>query len=393
MTRIFSTAGGADSRVSRQLLYSGAPVYRDKSFLGISAWYLPWMASTFPVEIDRSLYSYNRYCFVATASQPSVGCSWGYINRTQGAYDWTYMDQWVNYHASRGVDLLYSVGAPCPIWGNPSSTNVIKFIYSGANINMCKEFPAPQYFCDWVTQVGTRYKGKIKYWLVANEPLFAGNPAYEYVGTAADLAVLNRLAYQILKSIDPNNKIMGPESSNIDDTKLSICIGPYMTASAAGYDAGFGDGAGTFGKNWLDYLGFHPYTAAPDNRDQPYLNAIPDANGKNNYIKLKDYLTSIGVGGLPLWAGEIMYMPTNGSDEYAFMIRHAVIAAIYGVEKMTWFDTGGSNSDYFKNTTEGGQARTAIAQMMKILASGITQVDIMTDNSLRVITLQGTYYV
>ena len=62
-----------------------------------------------------------------------------------------------------------------------------------------------------------------------------------------------------------------------------------------------------------------------------------------------------------------------------------MLAAVHGVEKFTWFSTGGSGKPYLKATLEGVQARKALEQVREILAAGITQVDVMTDGSLRVI--------
>lgn len=382
MTWRLAVRPGAAPRAVATPVYNGPAVTRGQGFLGLSLWYLPWDSAIYTALPDPSLYGFNRYCFV----NDSVAGRhmWGWINRTQGVFDWTQLDAWVNFHVARGTELLYSVGGPCPLWGFPTSTNQVTSTFGGVTANMCKEFPSDlTHYVNWLNAVGTRYAGKIRNWLVVNEPDLTPG---EYVGTTAQHAVLVRLASQVLKNIDPLNKIIGPEVSNISSAANSGVAGiaNFLNASAQGFNGGFGDGAGTTGKDWIDYIGFHPYTDSNVKISDPLQNVTP-INDLTRYQNLKNMLAANGVT-KPLWASEYMSLASSRwEEEYAFFIRGCVLAAVNGVEKLTWFSTGGSGKPYLKGTPEGAQARNAIAQARDILAAGITQVDIMTDGSLRVI--------
>lgn len=382
------------TKTVRYPIYKGPPVVRDKSFLCLSGWYNWYDPITYPVEIDRSLYSANRYCFsnLSSPSHYNSFLNWGVINRTQGTYDWSVMDQWVDWFYSRGIDLWYSVGGPCPGWTNPSATVTVAFSYGAITSTLSRQFPTDlSNYVAWLNAVGTRYNNKIKYWMTANEPYF-GRASAEFGGTASELAVITRLAYQVLKNINPNNQIYGPEPSNIG-SNLTFVLTPYLTASAQGYDAGFGDGSGSTGKDWLDIIAVHPYDGDYNNASGPLTNTLPDKTGQSNWMKLKSLLSSLGIS-KPIWIGEIMYIGnTNLSDELGFYVRHAIIGAVFGVEKMCWFGGGGGSKNDYKNTPGGVQVRNGISQVMKILSEGITQVDVMTDNGVRVITEWNTYYV
>lgn len=382
MTWRLSASPGAALRAVATPVYSGPAVTRGRDFLGLSLWYLPWDSALYPALPDPALYGFNRYCFVNNSVAGRH--MWGWINRTQGVFDWTQMDAWVNFHNARGTELLYSVGGPCPLWGFPTSTNQVTSSLGGITANMCKEFPTDlTHYVTWLNAVGTRYAGKIKFWLVVNEPDIAGG---EYVGSAAQHATLVRLASQVLKSIDPANKILAPETSNLSGLPGSgvANIAAFLNTNAQGFNAGFGDGAGTTGKDWIDYVGFHPYTDANNKLSDPLQNVIP-VNGVTRYQNFKNMLAANGVT-KPIWASEYMaLMSGNWQNEYAFLIRGAVLAAVHGAEKFTWFSTGGSGKPYLKATPEGVQARKALEQVREILAAGITQVDVMTDGSLRVI--------
>ena len=92
----------------------------------------------------------------------------------RGTFVWTDYDLWVESHYSSGIDLLVELGK-APSWATPNGSN------NRAPTDMAD-------FVSWVTAVGTRYNGKIKYWFVRNEPTFTGTTS-EWVDTAAKYAI------------------------------------------------------------------------------------------------------------------------------------------------------------------------------------------------------------
>lgn len=59
-----------------------------------------------------------------------------------------------------------------------------------------------------VRRVATRYKGRVRYYEVCNEPNFSSDPAKYFQG--------HKMAYELIKAIDPAAQVMGPGTVNID---------------------------------------------------------------------------------------------------------------------------------------------------------------------------------
>lgn len=100
------------------------------------------------------------------------------------------------------AELLYEMGMT-PTWASSKPTASGKY---GAG----STFP-PSNLQDWtnyVTRIGTRYKGRIKYWEVWNEWDIGGG--YNYDGDVATMVAMTKIAHDVLKQIDPNNVIVAP---------------------------------------------------------------------------------------------------------------------------------------------------------------------------------------
>lgn len=59
-----------------------------------------------------------------------------------------------------------------------------------------------------VRRVVTRYKGRVKYYEVCNEPNFSSKPDEYFAG--------HKMAWQIVKEVDPQAKVMGPATVNLN---------------------------------------------------------------------------------------------------------------------------------------------------------------------------------
>ncbi|HEY0652074.1 MAG TPA: PA14 domain-containing protein [Chryseosolibacter sp.] len=98
------------------------------------------------------------------------------------------------------------------------------------------------YFC---RNVMTRYKGKITYYIVDNEPdLGYGNQIGNSI-TPAEAVEFTRMAYEIARSIDPNIKIESPPTMSPETSYLRSMISLGVT-------------------QYCDYLGIHAYGAQID---------------------------------------------------------------------------------------------------------------------------------
>ncbi|HEX4487776.1 MAG TPA: endo-1,4-beta-xylanase, partial [Terriglobales bacterium] len=116
------------------------------------------------------------------------GTAWANLNPSNGSYNWAPLDAWVNRAQQQNVQLLYTFGRT-PAWA--SSNTSISCNYGGG------QCVAPANYAYWdayVTALVTRYKGKIKYYELWNEP---NDPGF-WKGTTAQMVEMTRRASQII---------------------------------------------------------------------------------------------------------------------------------------------------------------------------------------------------
>jgi len=129
--------------------------------------------------------------------------SWANIERTQGVFDWTALDTAVATSRAHGVNDILMVLAGTPAWAtdDPSPTALPQPGAAGMPRDI-------SWWDNWVTQVATRYKGKI----TAYQPWNEANLATFSTGSAQDMADLTKHAYDIIKRIDPNATVVAPST-------------------------------------------------------------------------------------------------------------------------------------------------------------------------------------
>jgi hypothetical protein len=281
-----------------------------------------------------------------------TGTSWTSLEPLQGVWNWQPLDIWVAAAEQHGVhDILLTLGQTPP-W---ASTNPDDVNYVGAGA------PAPpsdnQYWRDYVTAVATRYKGRIRYYEIWNEP---NDPTY-YTGTVAELAELTAEAYTILKSIDLGNTVLSP------------------AAYAPGYLAQLLQ-AGV-AQN-VDMIAYHFYETPPEAAatDIANVNLVMAANG---------------AGAMPLWATEGATGDATTAPESlaaAYLARKYLVQLAFGSIRFDWYAWGkattfcvGTEENDPRVLTEAGRAfgillgwlRNAVLTGASIDASGTWEVDLI----------------
>ncbi len=128
--------------------------------------------------------------------------SWRYLQESPGGYHWEPLDRYVEAAESHHVSAMYTFGQT-PQWA--SSNPRAKCL--GQGHLGCSAPPANiQHWINYVTAVVTRYKGRIRFYELWNEP---GNVG-EWSGSYEDMVTLAKHAYRIIKSIDPNAIVLTP---------------------------------------------------------------------------------------------------------------------------------------------------------------------------------------
>jgi hypothetical protein len=252
-----------------------------------------------------------------------TGTSWTSLEPQQGVWNWQPLDIWVAAAEQHGVpDILLTLGQT-PTW---ASTNPDDVNYVGAGA------PAPptdnQYWRDYITAIAQRYKGRIRYYEIWNEP---NDPTY-YTGTVAELAELTAEAYSIIKSVDPGNIVLSP------------------AAYAPGYlnqllEAGIAQN--------VDMIAYHFYETPPEATatDIANVNLVMAANG---------------VSAIPLWASEGASGDNTTVPESlaaAYLVRKYLVHLAFGSIRFDWYAWGkattfcvGTEENDPQELTEAGRA-------------------------------------
>jgi uncharacterized protein (TIGR03437 family) len=254
------------------------------------------------------------------------GTTWTALEPLRGVWNFAPLDTWVAAAEANGIpDILLTLGQT-PAWAS-SNPNDVNYVGAGA--------PAPptnlEDWSDYVTAVAQRYKGRIRYYEIWNEP----NDSTYFTGTVEQLAQLTQTASQILKSVDPQNTVTSP------------------AAYSAGYlDTFLATGAGQY----VDVIGFHVYATPPESTGPLLAN-----------VRL--VMNKYGLGGKPLWdtegaSGDDTTPPNQAAT---YMVRKYLTDLAYGSGRYDWY-TWGNASAYCVGTEQNNPpALTAAAQAYRYM--------------------------
>lgn len=229
------------------------------------------------------------------------GVSWADINPSQGTYNWANLDALVNDSLSHGVELVYTFGY-VPAWASTNAGGAC----DGAQNGSCYA-PQMQAWTDFVTQIANRYKGKIKYWEMWNEP----NAGNFWKGTNAQLVAMAKEASAIIHNTGGTVLSPAPQGTN-----SHVWMDGYFAAGGASY---------------TDITTFHGY-----------LYSAPEA-----ITTLADNMRSVqnkyGLTGKPLWDTEHSWgdsswpMGADQDQQSAWLARYVVLSFSQGIDRSFWY--------------------------------------------------------
>ncbi len=251
------------------------------------------------------------------------GTSWTALEPQKGVWNWQPLDTWVAASEQHGApDILLTLGQT-PGWAS-SNPDDVNYVGAGA--------PAPpaniQDWRDYITAVAQRYKKRIRYYEIWNEP---NDPTY-YTGTVAELAQLTAEAYSILKAVDPENTVISP------------------AAYAPGYlnqllQAGMAQN--------VDMIAYHFYETPPEAT-------------ANDIANVNLVLAANGASAIPLWASEGASGDNTTAPESlaaAYLVRKYLVHLAFGSIRFDWYAWGkattfcvGTEENNPQVLTEAGQA-------------------------------------
>lgn len=197
------------------------------------------------------------------------GTTWRDLQPSGNTWDFTTgggkrLDMYVDYITRNGGQVLYTMGQT-PTWASSTPTVTGKYGAgsSGAPSDM-------QTWRGYVRTLANRYKGRIRYWELWNEPDY--KPFWG--GTDAQLVQMATIAKQELAAADPSNVLIGP----------GLTAGTGLAALDRLFAAGIGSA--------IDAVGYHMYYSA-----NPEMLVTRIQN-------VRDVMARYGASAKPLWVTE-----------------------------------------------------------------------------------------
>ncbi|OHD27696.1 MAG: hypothetical protein A2086_12135 [Spirochaetes bacterium GWD1_27_9] len=234
---------------------------------------------------------------------------WSDLEKQKSKWDFSKLDKIVEYAEKNNIEILMTLGQT-PGWA--STKKNVFYPYGRKDILTSP----PQNIEDWknyITILGQRYKGKIKYWEVWNEP----DSLFFYSGTIKELVNLTKEANVILKKIDVENKIVSPSVT-----------GWIFYGFALGWLDLYLEGV----KDYIDIIGFHYYTFE-----------ICQPETLIEYLSLlKNILKKYKISDKPFWNTEGSFFFSNKENvdqkkAISFMVRNYLIQKSFGVDRFYWY--------------------------------------------------------
>lgn len=277
--------------------------------------------------------------------------TWSVLEPAPNQYNWAKLDAAVANAEKNGVNDILFVLAGTPSWAtdDPASGGAAGVLPGAAGM--------PRNLADWddfVTQVATRYKGRIPAYQVWNEP----NLVTFSTGSPKEMAELTKRAYTIIKGIDPNATVVAPSMGTRLGSKgstLSKKFTKYFTTYMKELKKA----------NWpVDVWAVHTYPASlgkPADRGlliKGYMNALKRAGAPNKPIW--DTENNFGLAGPG---------PQNPDQDitdnraYSWTAQTYLDALRYGINRVYWYAWGPENDLVGIQMNTGSPGATAYATL------------------------------
>ncbi|MBV9469948.1 MAG: endo-1,4-beta-xylanase [Abitibacteriaceae bacterium] len=249
---------------------------------------------------------------------------WGEMEPKKGEWKWDKADWLIDFYMRNHVNML-------PILS-----------YSASWMKQSPHTPEDYAdFADYVARVVARYKDRVHYWEVWNEPNIPTfwKPKPDPVAYTE----LLKAAYNAAHKADPDCVIVGAAANETDINWLL-------------------DIAKNGGMKYMDAISIHPYSMADGPEEMDLSRQLQN---------VKTFLRSQGRPDLPIWITEMGWTSTINDqaamDKAArYMVQSYVIAAAEGVQHLFWFN--------LQDWTENG----------KLEGWGLTSPELQPKTALRV---------
>jgi len=230
---------------------------------------------------------------------------WLNLEKEKGQWQFDTLDRYLEIAREREVELLLPLGLS-PKWASARPEEPSAYAPGAA--------AEPKNIEDWqnyVRTVGTRYRGRLPYYEIWNEP----NWKRFFTGSTEQMFELAREAHEILKPLDPEIAIVSPSATD----------GKHGAAWLADYFA-------LGGVDYSDIIGFHFYVGPGEGPED----AIPVIQ------EVQQVMSDYGVADKPLWNTEAGWLGDQPFEDpqtsVAYVARAYILNWASGVERLYWYD-------------------------------------------------------
>jgi hypothetical protein len=227
---------------------------------------------------------------------------WPQLEASPGKWDFSLLDREVTIARQQGAEPLIVFGLT-PQWASARPTEPCNY-----GLGACAEPTNLSDWQDYINQVATRYKGRVHYYELWNEPDLK---AY-YTGTVESMLSLAKAAYTILKQVDPTVTVLSPAA--VVQTTGTKWLTQYLAIG---------------GGNYADIIAHHFYQ-------------FPGKPEKlvSYFADVQQVLASAGVN-KPIWDTEMGWGPGSSfssQQEMAdFVARTFLLHWAFGISHVAWY--------------------------------------------------------
>ncbi len=234
--------------------------------------------------------------------------NWPNLEPTRGKWVFTRLDAIIALAEQRNWQVILPF-AFSPAWASARPTE--DAFHTPARLGWSAEPRDLNDWRDYIQTVATRYKGRVHYYEIWNEP----NNSDNFTGTIPQLVTLAKEASSIVKSIDPGARIVSPPVA-------------YNSGDGLKYlDSLFAAGIGEY----ADVIGYHFY-----------IDDEPPERLPVHIAEVRQVMANHGAGEKPLWNTEACWATVwirfpSAAKQAAWVARSYILNWAAGVEQYDWY--------------------------------------------------------
>ena len=269
----------------------------------------------------------------ATCSGSNYWTYWTNIETENGVYNWGPLDAIVAKYQAKGLNIAYQIALP-PGWATANGG------CGGVPSDLTSAGSA--YFTAFVTALATRYKGKIAYYGLWNEPYFTSY----WSGTPQQMVYLAKGAYAAIKAADPNAVVLSPTSTSDLGGGVPAWFDQFLALGGAAY---------------FDVLDMHAYPVGSPPQPPEYF---------SNMLAINSQALASVSSSAPIFVTEFSNSTTAAIADPIYLAVDYILGWADGASRVIWYQydnaAGGLN---IGNLQGGNQGLNAAGAAYRVVTS------------------------